>query len=610
MTACFCIFYFMNNSYQVFMSPASITQGVGGVLTNFGDAVFAAVTKGLPVILLFHLPVIFYHAVLKKHVVWGPGSRRLLLSLLLCGVLLFVCSGLGLSLGKKSRAKYTYEYSFDTAVRSFGLTSALELDTRYSLFGVPEYRGTGTNDTPEDPAQDPTQGRSEDPGEDPAEDPQIEEPPKPVVYGWNVQEIDFDALVASASDKTLKSVFEYLSTAAPTRQNPYTGMFKGKNLILITAEAFSLEVVDPVRTPTLYRMMTKGIYCKDFYQPSWGGSTSTGEASVLSGIIPTVGVKAMKLLSKRDLRFTINKRLLAQDPTYTDACFHNGDYKYYDRDQTHPAFYSTYTGMGNGLEEGVRYVWPESDDEMFRFTVPQYLDKQPFSLYYMTVSGHCGYGWTSNSMSKKNRELYDGQGLSERIAAYYACNQELEYAMASLVQILEDAGIADDTVVAMTADHYPYGLEKSATWQNEKDYLEELYGYPPATVKERDHNGLILWSGCLEKLEEPIVIDTPAYSLDILPTLCNLFGVDYDSRLLVGRDLLDPEAQPLVIWPNHTWITDKGFYNSANGKFTPSVEGEEVSDEYIAEIKRLVRNKINYSAAVFSYDLFPMICGD
>ena len=257
-------------------------------------------------------------------------------------------------------------------------------------------------------------------------------------------------------------------------------------------------------------------------------------------------------------------------------------------------------GLHNGMEEGVQEVWPESDLEMMDFTVPLYIDKQPFSIYYMTVSGHCRYNYLGNKMSKKNYDVVKDLDCSETVKCYLSCQLELEYAMESLVRQLEEAGIADDTLIVLTADHYPYGLENSATWGNDKDYIAELYGYDPKDNIQRDHNALIMWSGCLEG--KNIVIDTPTYSLDILPTLSNLFGVEYDSRLLVGRDVFS-DAEPIVLWYDYTWKTDKGSYNPETHKFTPA-EGVSVDDGYVDRIKNIVYNKIYYSREVQNTDYF------
>ena len=98
-------------------------------------------------------------------------------------------------------------------------------------------------------------------------------------YGENVSDVDFAKLSESESDETLKSMHQYVNSVAPSEKNEYTGLFKGKNLILICAEAFSDQVISKELTPTLYRLTHKGIYFSDFYQPNWGGSTSTGEYS-------------------------------------------------------------------------------------------------------------------------------------------------------------------------------------------------------------------------------------------------------------------------------------------------------------------------------------------
>ena len=125
---------------------------------------------------------------------------------------------------------------------------------------------------------------------------------------------------------------------------------------------------------------------------------------------------------------------------------------------------------------------------MIDVTVPQYIDHQPFSVYYMTVSGHCMYSQKENAMARKNYDVVAGMDHCEAVKCYYASQQELEYAMESLVRQLEEAGIADDTVIVIATDHYPYGLERSGAWRNTSDYLAELYGVDSYDKFIRVHN--------------------------------------------------------------------------------------------------------------------------
>jgi lipoteichoic acid synthase len=168
--------------------------------------------------------------------------------------------------------------------------------------------------------------------------------------------------------------------------------------------------------------------------------------------------------------------------------------------------------------------------------------------------------------------------------------------MAYLVQTLEDAGIADDTVIVLVADHYPYGLSNRE--------LTELFGYAPTNLFTRDHNRLIIWSGCLEDMD--LVVEEPVSSLDILPTLSNLFGVEYDSRMMTGRDVFS-DSEAVVFWPlTYSWKTAKGFYNSATGVFTPA-EGVEVPENYVESVTAKVKNKCVFSKAVQQHNYYSVI---
>ena len=130
-----------------------------------------------------------------------------------------------------------------------------------------------------------------------------------------------------------------------------------------------------------------------------------------------------------------------------------------------------YYGVGNGLE--VKASWPESDLEMMEKTIPQALSgEKPFHLYYMTVSGHLNYNFTGNAMAYKHREEAKAAypDHSEAFQAYLACNMELDRALAYVLEQLEAAGELENTVICLSGDHYPYGLEDAV--------LDELAGSP------------------------------------------------------------------------------------------------------------------------------------
>ena len=582
----FIVAYFTENTFSSFMSPEMMFSQAGNMTRDFGGGFVGVFTAGLPLILLYHVPMLLFIPLWKQLRFDGMRLAGSAAALLLAGCCLF--AGFWMSTYTEAlESRFMDEYTYDNNVRDFGLMSSLLQEIYRSTLYVESAPAAEFSTT-------------SIPSPAPVETP--EPSAAPVEYGKNIMELDFENM-NSSHEPAIMALNEYVQSLPASSKNEYTGMFEGKNLILITAEAFTKEIIDPERTPTLYRMATKGIVFEDFYQPAWGGSTSTGEYSWLVGLAPTTA-HAMNNFAENDLRFTMGNQL--QKLGYYSRAYHNGSFSYYNRHLTHQHLgYSEFIGIGNGLEAGISGGFPASDVEMFDFTIPQYIDKQPFSIYYMTISGHASYAFSTevNDMAVKHESITADMPYSEAVRAYYACNQELELAMESLLRQLEEAGIADDTVVAIVSDHYPYGLKPGAVWGN-VDHVSELYGYKADTNQKRDHSAAIIWCGSLED-EEPIVVSAPSYSLDILPTLSNLFGLEFDSRLLSGRDVLS-DAEPLVIWNDHSWLTEKGYFDYASKTFFPA-EGEETDESYVEHMRAVVKDKLTYSTTASIVDYFRLL---
>jgi len=276
---------------------------------------------------------------------------------------------------------------------------------------------------------------------------------------------------------------------------------------------------------------------------------------------------------------------------YGTRAYHDHTYTYYSRDISHPNMGYIYKGVGNGLD--MTKTWPESDLEMIEKTSDEYIGTTPFHAYYMTVSGHLRYSFDGNSMASKNKELVKALPYSNAVKAYLACNIEFDKAMEELITRLERAGIAEDTVIAISPDHYPYGLTI--------DEISELAGHPVESNFELYKGVFILWS----KGMTPVKVDKPSASMDILPTISNLMGVEYDSRLLMGSDILS-DSSPLVIFSNWSWITDKASYNSKERKLLLA-DGETsatVDKKYTSKIAKQVNNKFNYSTKILETDYY------
>ena len=584
--------YFMIDAYKNYMSLQTMFSRAGDVTGDFMPSVINLLRNSAVRIMLVLLPLLVYGVLAKP----GKTGWKTRFALLVLSVALYA-SGVGVVyLVGTDVDRFGQTYNFDSAVHSFGLNVGLALDVRQNSSGNMEAEFV---EAPVLVA--PTEAPV--PAEPEKETEASEETEPPVVYEPHCFDLDFAALADAERYQTISSIHSYVASLEPTLENEYTGLFEGMNLIFVTAESFSTEAIDPERTPTLYRLANEGIRFTDYYQPAWGASTTSGEFSNLVGLMPVNGGDCMRETLNDDLFLTLGKQL--QKRGYTTAGYHNHNFSYYDRKRTHvePIGLQTFTGMGNGLEAGVQSRSPESDLEMIDFTIPKHLDGEPFYLYYITMSGHAPYTYENHAIGKKNYGAVEDLECSETIKIYYAANLELEYAMESMLRQLEEAGIADNTAIVLTTDHYPYALEKSAAWGSGGNALEELYGQKVTDCFIRDHSTLIIWSKALE--EKDIVVEEPVFSLDLVPTLSNLFGLEYDSRLLVGRDVFSDEL-PLVFWPTYSWKTDKGSYNSNTRTFTPA-EGVTVDEAYVEYVKSVVANKITFSKAVQKQNYYTLL---
>ena len=179
--------------------------------------------------------------------------------------------------------------------------------------------------------------------------------------------------------------------------------------------------------------------------------------------------------------------------------------------------------------------------------------------------------------------------------SYLAAQIELDQALELLIEKLDEAGKLEDTVIALVGDHYPYYLSL--------DEVNEIASYEKDSVVEINRSNFILWNSAMDMVE----VDKVGSQIDVLPTIYNLFGVEYDSRLIIGKDILST-APGLAIFGNSSWVSDKGTYFASSGEFV-SKDGSEVDSEYVKYMNNVVSNKITMSRYIMKYDYYRKVLG-
>lgn len=547
-------------------SAAMVSQG-GEAMTNFWRELLAAMGDHFPWLVALLVPLalrIFLRKGLKGEL--RAKGRIVLLAL---AVALFALTRADIrQTGTEMFSDEDYyrsgEIATNQTTQRFGLLTTIRLElTRHTKAEEKDYY------IPEE-----TQG--ENPAQEPAE------------VKYNVMNIDFDALNALTEDKKLLAINDYCSKVTGTNQNEYTGMLKDYNLIVMCAESFSPAAIDKDLTPNLYKLTQQGIIFNNYYN-TFPNTTTDGEYALMQGLYPDAGrskaVSSLYASRNSYLPFTLGNVFQSQRGVESFG-YHNYRGSYYGRSESHPNMGYTMKFAGDGMTFTTN--WPASDLEMMEQSVDDYIGKEPFHAYYMTFSGHYKYDIGTNEMAKRNwDQVKDLPYSSNAIKAYLSCNIEFDKAIGYLMERLEQAGVADRTAIVIAGDHFPYGLKDS-------EYAE-LIGHDIDGFS-KFKSTLIFWVG---GLEENIVVDEYCCNVDVLPTILNLWGFEYDSRLLAGTDVFSDGTHAAVL-VDKSFLTDKVWFNASTGEIRYQVPESEIPEGYVENMNQLIATRFSISADILN----------
>ena len=559
-----------------FMPVSQIGMG-GNVVVNFNSQLLYGIRQNLLKILLLLLPLVVVILCLALRRVQALRFRlrwkQAMASFAVLLALLLTVTGLMYAGRNKTFSVYhtftNVNTSTDSSYKKIGMLATTAQELRYMLFG-----GSGSiTITPSS----------------------LNISDVPRTYSSNsynvIESIDFTALADSTDSDILKATDEYLTSVTPTRKNNYTGLLKDYNLITICAESFCPWFISEELTPTLYQLSHTGIIFENYYG-TFQSVTTNGEYTMCMGLYPdmsrTKTDSSFNVAGTNYLPFCLGNAL--KDMGYQTWAYHDYIGDFYNRNITHANMGYTFKAADSGLD--MKIDWPSSDLEMMEASVDDYINsREPFHAYYMTFSGHYQYNW-DNAMSAKNRDAVKDLPYSEPVKAYIACNLELEYALEYLTRRLEQAGVADKTCIVLTNDHYPYGL-------TEAEY-NELAGQTLDTTFEKYRNSFICY---VPGLSENIVADEYCSTADILPTLLNLFGADYDSRLLAGTDALSSGIHVAVL-SDKSFLTKTFRYDAGTETVIPADENNTISDELAEAYRLYVDSRFQLSSNILNSDYY------
>lgn len=383
--------------------------------------------------------------------------------------------------------------------------------------------------------------------------------------------------------------------------NKYTGKYKDNNLIIIQLEGIDDWLITEETTPTLYKMMNNSInFINHYSYYNGGGSTFNSEFAVNTGFITP--------LSYTQNAYTFNKNTfpyslahLFKNEGYTVNAFHMNTSEYYSRGANYKNWgYDNYYGLVDlGEYKDDSYVLDRELilNETFK---EKMFENEKFVNYIITYTNHMPFSSEKGTCKKLlTLDALNELGL-EQLPEDYAypelteeeCTKrqakETDYMIELLLQELEARDILDTTTIVIFTDHYLYTLSDQTILDKYKETDNNLINHTP----------FFIWTNN----QDTKAIKEVTSQLNVLPTILNLFGINYNSNYYIGQDALSNNYQGSVFFSDYSWYDGKIYVDG--GIIT---SGKEIDSLLLEDKNYYINYLIKKNDLTLKYNYFKKI---
>ena len=421
-------------------------------------------------------------------------------------------------------------------------------------------------------------------------------------------------------DEAYKTFREYYDVKEESKENKYTNLFEGKNVIAIHAESIqgftmNLRFNEEELTPNINKLAKEGIYFSNFYSQESVGNSSDSEFTSLSSLLPSSSGTVFMNYFNRDYE-TILKLLKEEKDYYTfsmhgnkgDAWNRNVTYSYlgYDDFYYYTKDYEIDETIGLGL----------SDKSFFKKSVKiiKDVDSKNENWYgtLVMLTNHTPFSDIEKFDYLVDYKNEDGTITpwleGTKIGNYLKSVHYADEAIGELITMLEEEGLLEDTIIVLYGDH------DSKIKQSEFNKLYESEYYESVLIDKKDTVGTIDDFTYEINREVPFIIWSPdtvntKYNkeekevmgmIDIMPTVSNMLGVK--PKYALGNDMFSIDEN-IVVFPDGNWMTNKIYYNGSKGTFRQLDLGTSIDMGYVDNYNKYAENLISLSNGIITYDL-------
>lgn len=411
-------------------------------------------------------------------------------------------------------------------------------------------------------------------------------------YSRIIDDSIWEKINESEKNKIYNNLNTYFMNQDITDKNEYTGLFEDKNLIVIMMESVNDIIINEEYFPNFYKMYSNGWHWENNYSPRNSCATGNNE---MSGMLSLYSIQNTCTANVyKENKYSESIFGVFNKSGYKTTSMHNFTEHYYFRNEIH-------TNMGSGKYYGVEDleidysntygVWSSDEDFMTQVVnlLSGYDKEENFMTWLTTVSSHQPYN--SSKFGDIYYDLFKDLPYSTKVKKYMSKLKVLDNGLGILLNGLEEKGLLDDTVIVLFGDHYPYGIET--------DQLNEVLSYDTTVDNNNERVPFVIYN---KEVESKAFKEYTSY-INILPTLANLFNLEYDPRLYMGSDLLSDTYESITVFADGSWKNEMAFYDASRSKVTYYTDKTYTNEELI-EINTKVNNKILYSSLAIKNNYF------
>jgi len=406
----------------------------------------------------------------------------------------------------------------------------------------------------------------------------------------NIDDTTWNTIIAQETNEDMLTIDQYLINQEIPDTNDMTGVFAGKNLILIMVEAFDYMAIDEELTPTLYKLVQESWFFDNFYSPQYSCATGQSEFAGLTSLAPEPSNCTINSYASNDYYESIFNLFNAKD--YYSSSYHNWTDQYYNRVEAHKSMYSDHFYNYDELPFDTIQGW-QSDHELFELALPYFLDEDQFFSFIITSSTHFPYDVDStlgNRYMDVINEIRPDYPIE--VKRYISKAMELDKGIAYLIETLSEAGKLDDTVIILYGDHHPLRMDVT-------NFVKYSYGdNDRSTIFGQSLTPFIIYNSTITAN----TFKKPMSTVDITPTIANLFDLNYDPRLYIGNDYFS-DNEKTVYFANGSWLDSDGYYNANKSQFEPFTDAE-IDIDALNTINTTIKNRFNISKLIYKTDYF------